>query len=409
MRAGAPGDPGAVSADALSPDALSPDALTPGGLFPVGLRMRGRLAVVIGGGSVAERWVARLLAAGAEVLVVAPELSAALEGLVSGGDPEGGGGLSGGGIRVRRRGYVGSDLDGAWLVFACTRQPQVDAAVAADAQRRRIWCAGADADGAAAAYGASLSWEQARAAPAGGGCNTMNTGFNCTQPVESPIHRVAESGPGDAPPSARRVLVLGGARSGKSATAERLLAGHAHVDYIATGPVPDAGDPEWAARVLVHQQRRPAAWRTIETLDVEREFAAVGPADGMRGEEAGQGADQAGAVGSAGAGGTGEKAASVLVDCLSTWLAGVMDECGIWAGRPGADRALARRVDTLVKAWRLTRRHVVAVSSEVGSGVVPGTVSGRRFRDELGSLNARIAAESDEVWLCTAGIARRLR
>ncbi len=99
----------------------------------------------------------------------------------------------------------------------------------------------------------------------------------------------------------------------------------------------------------------------------------------------------------------------MLVDCLSTWLAGVMDECGIWAGRPEADRALARRVDTLVDAWRITRRHVVAVSSEVGSGVVPGTVSGRRFRDELGSLNARIAAESDEVWLCTAGIARRLR
>ena len=52
---------------------------------------------------------------------------------------------------------------------------------------------------------------------------------------------------------------------------------------------------------------------------------------------------------------------------------------------------------------------MIAVSSEIGSGVVPGTASGRRFRDELGQLNARIAADSDEVWLCTAGIARRLR
>jgi adenosylcobinamide kinase/adenosylcobinamide-phosphate guanylyltransferase len=52
---------------------------------------------------------------------------------------------------------------------------------------------------------------------------------------------------------------------------------------------------------------------------------------------------------------------------------------------------------------------VVAVSNEIGSGVVPGTASGRRFRDELGRLNSRIAADSDEVWLCTAGIARRLR
>ena len=52
---------------------------------------------------------------------------------------------------------------------------------------------------------------------------------------------------------------------------------------------------------------------------------------------------------------------------------------------------------------------MIVVSSEIGSGVVPGTASGRRFRDELGRLNARIAADSDEVWLCTAGIARRLR
>jgi adenosylcobinamide kinase/adenosylcobinamide-phosphate guanylyltransferase len=408
MRAGAPGDPDTRSPDAVSPVGLSPDALPLDGLFTVGLRMGGRLAVAIGGGSVAERWVARLLAAGAEVLVVAPELSAALEELVSGGNVADARGLSGGEIRVRRRGYVTSDLDGAWLVLACTGQRQVDDAVAADAERRRIWCGGADADGAAATDGASLSWEQARAAPSGDDNNPMDVTFNGTQPDESHIHRVGNSGVG-ASPSARRVLVLGGARSGKSATAERLLAGHARVDYIATGPVPGSGDLEWGARVLVHQQRRPAAWRTIETLDVEREFAAAGPADGMAGREAAQEAGHAGAVGSTGVGAAGEAAASVLVDCLSTWLAGVMDECGIWAGRPGADRALARRVDTLVEAWRITRRHVVAVSSEVGSGVVPGTVSGRRFRDELGSLNARIAAESDEVWLCTAGIARRLR
>jgi adenosylcobinamide kinase/adenosylcobinamide-phosphate guanylyltransferase len=97
------------------------------------------------------------------------------------------------------------------------------------------------------------------------------------------------------------------------------------------------------------------------------------------------------------------------VDCLTTWLARVMDDCGAWDGDRDAARALAARIDEIVGAWRLTRRHVVAVSSEIGSGVVPGTASGRRFRDELGRLNARIAADSDEVWLCTAGIARRLR
>jgi adenosylcobinamide kinase/adenosylcobinamide-phosphate guanylyltransferase len=175
-----------------------------------------------------------------------------------------------------------------------------------------------------------------------------------------------------------RVLILGGARSGKSVTAERLLAVRDQVDYVATGPVPDAGDPEWADRVRLHQQRRPARWTTLETLDLESVLAAAGTAP-------------------------------VLVDCLSTWLAGVMEEAGLWADAPGAGKKLADRVDGLLGAWRATKRHVVAVSNEVGSGVVPATESGIRFRDELGVLNARVAAECEQVWLCTAGIARRLR
>jgi len=181
-----------------------------------------------------------------------------------------------------------------------------------------------------------------------------------------------------------RVLILGGARSGKSVTAERLLSRQDDVDYVATGPLPDAADPDWAARVRLHQQRRPAHWTTLETLELEDALAGPGltPA---------------------------RLAVPVLVDCLSTWLAGVMEEAGLWAADPGADKKLAERVDGLVDAWRSTRRHVVAVSNEVGSGVVPATVSGLRFRDELGVLNARIAADCEQVWLCTAGIARRLR
>ena len=61
-----------------------------------------------------------------------------------------------------------------------------------------------------------------------------------------------------------------------------------------------------------------------------------------------------------------------------------MDECGLWSAAPGAGKALAARVDGLLDAWRATRRTVVAVSNEVGSGVVPGTASGVRYRDELG-------------------------
>lgn len=203
-----------------------------------------------------------------------------------------------------------------------------------------------------------------------------------------------------------RVLVLGGARSGKSGTAERMLATRERADYVACGPAVDGTDPSWAERVRLHRERRPARWTTLETLDLAGVLTQAPPA---------------------------RRAVPVLVDCLSTWLAGVMDECGLWADATGAvgadgpdgadgpagttdadgpadaDKEVASRVDALLDAWRSTRRQVVAVSNEVGSGVVPATVSGGRFRDELGTLNARIAAECEQVWLCVAGIPRRIR
>jgi adenosylcobinamide kinase / adenosylcobinamide-phosphate guanylyltransferase len=181
-----------------------------------------------------------------------------------------------------------------------------------------------------------------------------------------------------------RVLVLGGARSGKSVTAERMLGHRDQVDYVACGLPADDSDPSWAERIRLHRERRPAHWTTLETLDLDGVLA---------------GPDR----------GTARRPVPVLVDCLSTWLAGVMDECGLWAGGQGADKELAARVDGLLHAWRSTGRVVVAVSNEVGSGVVPATTAGLRFRDELGRLNALVAAECEQVWLCTAGIARRLR
>ena len=177
-----------------------------------------------------------------------------------------------------------------------------------------------------------------------------------------------------------RVLVLGGARSGKSVTAEGMLTGHERVDYVACGRPADDSDPAWAERVRLHRERRPTHWTTLETLDLE----------GLLDD-----ADRA--------------AVPVLVDCLSTWLAGAMDECGLWTGAAGADKELAARADGLLAAWGATRRVVVAVSNEVGLGVVPATASGVRYRDDLGRLNARIAASAEQVWMCTAGIARRLR
>lgn len=110
-------------------------------IYPLSLRMEGRLAVVVGAGGVAVRRVASLRAAGATVLVIAPDLSPSLRDLAARGL-----------ITTRERGYLATDLEGAWLVLACTDQPEVNAAVAADAERRRIWCVRADDAAASAAW-----------------------------------------------------------------------------------------------------------------------------------------------------------------------------------------------------------------------------------------------------------------
>jgi adenosylcobinamide kinase/adenosylcobinamide-phosphate guanylyltransferase len=173
-----------------------------------------------------------------------------------------------------------------------------------------------------------------------------------------------------------RVLVLGGARSGKSEQAELRLAGEPEVTYVATGPAGtpagDAGDPEWAARVAAHRARRPAWWRTAETTDL------AGVLDAVHG-------------------------GALLIDGIGTWLAAVMDECGAWDGSAGSAALLAARIAALADAWRQTGAYVVAVSDEAGLGVVPATPAGRRFRDELGRLNQLLAAESEEAELVVAG------
>jgi adenosylcobinamide kinase / adenosylcobinamide-phosphate guanylyltransferase len=183
----------------------------------------------------------------------------------------------------------------------------------------------------------------------------------------------------DLPEIPRRTLVLGGARSGKSAEAEQRLASFPGVVYVATGGSRD-GDPEWAARVGAHKERRPASWRTEETCDLVPLLDANGP--------------------------------PLLVDCLALWLTDAMDSVGAWDDERWAtvgSRMLRERVSALVAALRRTRRTVVAVSNEVGSGIVPETASGRRFRDELGRLNAEFAAECEHVLLVTAGVAQPLR
>jgi adenosylcobinamide kinase / adenosylcobinamide-phosphate guanylyltransferase len=132
-------------------------------------------------------------------------------------------------------------------------------------------------------------------------------------------------------------------------------------------------DDEWSERVRRHQDRRPSHWHTVETLDLV----------GLLGQE-------------------GEP---LLIDCLTLWLTRVMDRHDAWNDETWAatgEKAVVEEVETLADAWRSTRRRVVAVTNEVGQGVVPGTASGRRFRDLMGLLNTRIAAETEDVRWCTA-------
>lgn len=171
-------------------------------------------------------------------------------------------------------------------------------------------------------------------------------------------------------------LVLGGARSGKSALAERLAAALAGtrgaVAYVATGATgadpeldPDAElDPEWAARIAAHRARRPPSWSTVEVPAGGDLGAALATVDG-----------------------------TALVDSLGTWLAGFAD----FRRCPGA--ALCERLD----ARRAHGRATVVVSEEVGLGVHPPTEVGMRFADALGALNQAVASVSDQVLLVVAG------
>ena len=157
--------------------------------------------------------------------------------------------------------------------------------------------------------------------------------------------------------------MLGGSRSGKSAFAESLLAGAPAVEYLATAAA-DPGDAEWTARIAAHQARRPPHWSTLETSN---NVAEVLRRDGV----------------------------PVLIDSITLWLSAGLDDAG--------------RIDDLCSAWGASARRLVAVSDVVGSGVVPATDAGRRFRDALGELNQRLAAAADDVYLVIAGLPLRLK
>lgn len=176
---------------------------------------------------------------------------------------------------------------------------------------------------------------------------------------------------GRPPGEPAKVLVLGGARSGKSHHAERLISQYPEVTYVAGGLPPSDDDPEWAARVAAHRARRPGHWETVESPDLAATLRTA--------------------------------TTPLLVDCLGTWLGRELDALGAWQEEPGWQDRVDERLTDVVDAYARATVPIVAVSNEVGSGIVPATTSGRVFRDVLGSLNSQVSARSDSVLLAVAG------
>jgi adenosylcobinamide kinase/adenosylcobinamide-phosphate guanylyltransferase len=171
----------------------------------------------------------------------------------------------------------------------------------------------------------------------------------------------------DALPPARRdvrlTLVLGGARSGKSSYAEGLLAvAPPPWIYVATA---EPLDVEMTARIAEHRRRRDHRWQTIEAPHDLAGALSTLPAD-----------------------------ASVLIDCLTLWLSNLL--C--------AERDLAMEIGRLERALSQARGCIVAVSNEVGLGIVPDNALARRFRDVAGRLNQLLALRAQRVVLLVAGI-----
>lgn len=173
-------------------------------------------------------------------------------------------------------------------------------------------------------------------------------------------------------------LVIGGARSGKSALAERLARDSGkEVVYLATA---HAGDGEMGARIAHHRERRPAHWRTVEE--------SLRLAGTLRRECA--------------------PGRLVLVDCLTLWLTNLMlsgveplAQTGELVLPPGFERERAAFLDLLQSALP---GELVLVSNEVGMGIVPLGALSRRFADEAGRLNQEVAARADRVILVAAGL-----
>ena len=173
--------------------------------------------------------------------------------------------------------------------------------------------------------------------------------------------------------SGRLLLVTGGARSGKSHYAQRRAAESGQpVLFVATGV---ATDEEMAARIDRHRAERPADWRTLEArFDLATAIGTPRPEERC-----------------------------VLVEDLGTLVTNLLVE------RSADEEIVRAEVENLLRLGREHELDLILVSNEVGLGVVPPSLLGRRFRDLLGTANQHVAAAADEVMLLVAGLPLRLK
>ena len=182
-----------------------------------------------------------------------------------------------------------------------------------------------------------------------------------------------------------KTLLIGGARCGKSALAQRWAGDRAaNVCALLTGT---ESDPEMTARIAAHRRARPPHWR------VREEPVLLGQA--LRDETA--------------AGTATHRSGLVLIDCLTLWIANCL-----WPPQ-AADRTVAavaswrRARGDFLDALAACRSEVIIVSNEVGQGIVPADPAARLFRDEQGWLNQAVASVCDEVFVVFAGLPLRLK
>lgn len=176
----------------------------------------------------------------------------------------------------------------------------------------------------------------------------------------------------------RLTLILGGARSGKSAYAQQLATERGErVLYVATA---EAGDDEMKARIEAHRAERPAHWQTLEAP------RAAGSA-----------------ILSAG------NADVILIDCLTLLANNVIVSLPEPVTEWQAESALREELDGLLAAYRAGDAEWIAVSNEVGLGLVPPYPLGRVYRDALGRANQRLAAAADEVLFMVAGLPMKVK